>query len=412
MAHAAAHIDENLYAYRSLITLGALLPVAYHARRTWQHTLRRYTCASQLRRREPVLMGNQQQQLQLQQQQAEHAVAFRGRVTGLGWWGNNSNSGNDGGCSGAAQRVLCVHHMTSARRLLLSGDAAALSDASHALLLRPFGLDLGDDGLGLAIGDEKGQGHDCQRGEGEGEGEAAVAVAAAAQREFVLRTRVRDTAAQWVERQLLDGGQQRGGALVDVQVLALDGQRRAHNTCSGGTSRTKTKVAAMGLCALEYRPPHRWLPWRGRRRDVAMDMLAAGAARVRDEPSIRPVPQRSDTDGGNNGGGNNGSDSGSHGATRTADKHLPVAALQLLVERMEHMEHAQAQAQAAGLGIWEGDLWKTKGVAKTSAREVLGGALESLGDAALERVLPPVIQKLGNWKHNRRRNKSGKEDFD
>ena len=100
MAHAAAHIDENLYAYRSLITLGALLPVAYHARRTWQHTLRRYTCASQLRRRVPVLMGNQQQQLQLQQQQAEHAVAFRGRVTGLGWWGNNSNSGNDGGCSG------------------------------------------------------------------------------------------------------------------------------------------------------------------------------------------------------------------------------------------------------------------------------------------------------------------------
>jgi len=334
MERVSKHINQNLYAYRSALTLSLLLPVAFHARRSYLHTLRRCTCASQLRAADGT-----------------GVASFRGRVTGWDWHGGDAS----------AQRVLRVHHVTRARRLLLSGDGAAQGDAGNALLLRPFGLDLGDDGIAAAPPSVP-----VPPTAAEAEAEAGEE-----QREQLLRTRVRAAAARWIEEHLLARPQ-----LVGVEVVAL------LDPC-----RPRAPGPVVGLCSLEFKASGGTvLPW-GRRRDVALEMVAAGAARVREEPNLHTVP--------------------SHAAGGVADDCtdapvvdvLSVEALQLLVARLERLEEAQTQAQAEGLGVWEGNTWKAppSGAGGGSAH-----VLRSLRDAALERVLPPIIQRVANWRHRKR----------
>ena len=142
----------------------------------------------------------------------------------------------------------------------------------------------------------------------------------------------------------------------------------------------------VGLCSLEFKVSGGTvLPW-GRRRDVALEMVAAGAARVREEPSLHAVPSHA------TGMADDGTDA-------PVVDVLSVEALQLLVARLERLEEAQAQAQAEGLGVWEGNMWKAppSGAGGGSAH-----VLRSLRDAALERVLPPIIQRVASWRHRKR----------
>jgi hypothetical protein len=333
MERVSNHIDQNLYAYRSALTLSLLLPVAFHARRSYLHTLRRCTCASQLRAADGT-----------------GAASFRGRVTGWDWHGGDAS----------AQRVLRVHHVTRARRLLVSGDGAAQDDAGNALLLRPFGLDLGDDGIAAAPPTDPVPPTAAE----------AEAKAGEVQREQLLRTRVRAAAARWIEEHLLARPQ-----LVGVEVVALQ-----------DSGRPRAPGPVVGLCSLEFKVSGGTvLPW-GRRRDVALEMVAAGAARVREEPSLHAVPSHA------TGMADDGTDA-------PVVDVLSVEALQLLVARLERLEEAQAQAQAEGLGVWEGNMWKAppSGAGGGSAH-----VLRSLRDAALERVLPPIIQRVASWRHRKR----------